>query len=88
MEVHRAFHSERKKFTHYLWEFLMLFLAVFCGSRAEPSAQVKHPKGKTIYDHQGGSLESDTALLAECVAFWDNINNDIDSVFRCDTVSR
>ena len=25
-------------------------------------------------------LESDTALLAECVAFWSNINNSIDSV--------
>jgi hypothetical protein len=25
-------------------------------------------------------LESDTALLAECIAFWNNINNSIDSV--------
>jgi hypothetical protein len=28
-------HIERKKFFHYLWEFLMLFLAVFCGFLAE-----------------------------------------------------
>src|SRR5436190_20650483 len=40
MEVHA--HTQtgpiaigRKKFTHYLWEFLMLFLAVFCGFLAE-----------------------------------------------------
>ena len=28
-------HWTRKKFTHYLWEFMMLFLAVFCGFLAE-----------------------------------------------------
>jgi hypothetical protein len=28
-------HRGRKKWTHYLWEFLMLFLAVFCGFLAE-----------------------------------------------------
>ena len=42
MEVHTHSHTSdpdihrgRKKFTHYLWEFLMLFLAVFCGFLAE-----------------------------------------------------
>ena len=30
MEVHHA-HIEKKKWTHYLWEFLMLFLAVTLG---------------------------------------------------------
>jgi len=35
MEVHAHSHSPRKKWTHYLWEFLMLFLAVFCGFLAE-----------------------------------------------------
>src|SRR5574338_28201 len=35
MEVHAHTHTERKKWFHYLWEFLMLFLAVFCGFLAE-----------------------------------------------------
>ncbi len=35
MEVHSHTHTERKRFIHYLWEFLMLFLAVFCGFLAE-----------------------------------------------------
>jgi len=35
MEVHAHTHTDRKKWTHYLWEFLMLFLAVFCGFSAE-----------------------------------------------------
>jgi hypothetical protein len=35
MEVHAHPHTARKKWTHYFWEFLMLFLAVFCGFLAE-----------------------------------------------------
>ena len=35
MDVHAHSHTERKKWTHYFWEFLMLFLAVFCGFLAE-----------------------------------------------------
>jgi hypothetical protein len=35
MEVHHQTHKSRKKWTHYFWEFLMLFLAVFCGFLAE-----------------------------------------------------
>jgi len=31
MEVHHHSHAKRKKWTQYLWEFLMLFVAVFCG---------------------------------------------------------
>ena len=35
MEVHTHTHTPRKKWTHYFWEFLMLFLAVFAGFLAE-----------------------------------------------------
>ncbi len=35
MEVHAHTHTARKKWTDYFWEFLMLFLAVFCGFLAE-----------------------------------------------------
>jgi len=35
MEVHGHTRTPRKKWTHYLWEFLMLFLAVFAGFLAE-----------------------------------------------------
>ncbi|MES1215243.1 MAG: hypothetical protein ABUT20_06995 [Bacteroidota bacterium] len=31
MEVHAHSHTERKKWTHYFWEFFMLFLAVTAG---------------------------------------------------------
>jgi hypothetical protein len=35
MEVHHHSHSARKKWTYYIWEFLMLFLVVFCDFLAE-----------------------------------------------------
>jgi hypothetical protein len=48
MEVHAHSHSPRKKWTHYLWEFLMLFLAVFCGFLAEYQLEhtIEHQREK------------------------------------------
>ena len=46
MEVHAHTHTARKKWTHYLWEFLMLFLAVFCGFLAEYQLEHKIEKEK------------------------------------------
>ena len=44
MEVHAHTHTARKKWTHYFWEFLMLFLAVFCGFLAEYQLEHKIEK--------------------------------------------
>ncbi len=44
MEVHHHAHTARKKWTHYFWEFLMLFLAVFCGFMAENMREHKIEK--------------------------------------------
>src|SRR5262245_21518304 len=46
MEVHAHTHTPRKKWTHYFWEFLMLFLAVFCGFLAEYSLEHKLEKDR------------------------------------------
>jgi hypothetical protein len=46
MEVHAHTHTPRKKWTHYIWEFLMLFLAVFCGFLAEYQLEHKIEKDK------------------------------------------
>ncbi len=48
MEVHAHAHTERKKFTHYLWEFVMLFLAVFCGFLAEYQLEHKIEKDREL----------------------------------------
>ena len=46
MEVHAHSHTERKKWTHYFWEFLMLFMAVFCGFLAEYQLEHKIEKDR------------------------------------------
>ena len=48
MEVHHHSHTSRKKWTHYFWEFLMLFLAVFCGFLAEYQLEhtIEHQREK------------------------------------------
>src|SRR6187455_2180177 len=65
MEVHAHTHTTRKKWTHYFWEFLMLFLAVFCGFMAENQREhmIEHKReriyAQTLYE----DLRVDTALL-------------------------
>ena len=44
MEVHHHSHTSRKKWTNYLWKFVMLFLAVFCGFLAEYQLEHKIEK--------------------------------------------
>ena len=46
MEVHQHTHTARKKWTHYFWEFIMLFLAVFCGFLAEYQLEHKIEKDR------------------------------------------
>jgi len=57
MEVHHHAHTARKKWTHYFWEFLMLFLAVFCGFLAE--YQLEHKIEKERAKELAGSLYND-----------------------------
>src|SRR4029078_9103054 len=82
MEVHHHPHTERKKLTHYLWEFLMLFLAVFCGFLDENfrEHQVEHQREKQFMITMVEDLKSDTAIVTHAAAYWDNINNSIASV--------
>jgi hypothetical protein len=63
MEVHTHTHSPRKKWTHYFWEFLMLFLAVFCGFLAENIREHKIEKDreKVYIKNMLEDLKSDTA---------------------------
>ncbi len=65
MEVHAHSHTARKKWTHYFWEFLMLFLAVFCGFLAEYQLEHKIEKDreKQYMKSMVEDLRSDTAML-------------------------
>ena len=65
MEVHHHAHTERKKWTHYLWEFLMLFLAVFCGFLAEYKLEhtIEHQREKQYIRSLVADLKVDNQTL-------------------------
>ena len=67
MEVHAHTHTSRKKWTHYLWEFLMLFLAVFCGFLAEYQLEHKIEKDreKVYVQNLLEDLKADTAIYID-----------------------
>ncbi len=82
MEVHRHTHSERKKWTHYLWEFLMLFLAVFCGFLAENWREhiVEEQREKVLMNSMLKDLRADTAFFGQMTRFISSSNLHIDSL--------
>jgi len=65
MEVHAHSHTERKKWTHYLWEFLMIFLAVFLGFVAENIREnsLEHERAKEYANLLIEDLRTDTTEL-------------------------
>jgi hypothetical protein len=67
MEVHHHAHTSRKKWTHYFWEFMMLFLAVFCGFLAEYQLEHKIEKDreKQYIKSLLEDLASDTSMLRQ-----------------------
>jgi len=71
MEVHAHTHpapgGKRKKFTHYLWEFLMLFLAVFCGFLAENYREhyVEHQRAKQLAKNLYKELYADSIAIKQ-----------------------
>ncbi|MBL0068650.1 MAG: hypothetical protein IPP39_09240 [Chitinophagaceae bacterium] len=65
MEVHTHSHTARKKWTHYFWEFLMLFLAVSLGAYVENTREsMLHKKEmKTQLNSMLSDLQSDISLF-------------------------
>src|SRR5882672_3799878 len=89
MEVHAHAHTDpahggtsRKKFTHYLWEFLMLFLAVFCGFLAENQREhmVERQREKDYMISMLNDLRADTAKLTNMYNAFANVTYHIDSL--------
>jgi hypothetical protein len=74
MEVHAHTHTARKKWTHYFWEFLMLFLAVFCGFLAEYHLEHKIEKyrEKQFIESLISDLKDDTLIITTHIASLEN----------------
>jgi hypothetical protein len=71
MEVHAHTHTARKKWTHYFWEFLMLFLAVFCGFLAEYQLEhkIERDREKKFIETFIEDLKTDTANIRRVLIF-------------------
>jgi len=71
MEVHAHTHTARKKWTHYFWEFLMLFLAVFCGFLAEYQLEhkIERDREKKFIQTYIEDLKVDTAAINRVLTF-------------------
>jgi hypothetical protein len=69
MEVHHHSHTERKKWTHYLWEFLMLFLAVTLGFFVENQREhlVEHQREKQFVQSLFNDIKADTVNLVKII---------------------
>ena len=67
MEVHHHSHSSRKKWTHYFWEFLMLFLAVFAGFLAENQREhyVEDQRAKVLAKNLYKELYADSIAVQQ-----------------------
>ena len=69
MEVHHHTHPghHKKKWTDYFWEFLMLFLAVFCGFLAEYRLEhvIEEQREKQYIQSLIADLKNDQQILTE-----------------------
>ena len=84
MEVHAHTHTERKKWTHYFWEFLMLFLAVFCGFLAEYQLEhkIESDREKVYIKNLYDDLKSDTVIYTAYEKSGIEFAEHIDSLMR------
>jgi hypothetical protein len=82
MEVHQHTHTPRKKWTHYLWEFLMLFLAVTLGFFVENQREhlVEHQREKQFVQSLFNDIKADTANLDRIINARTRKEHSIDSL--------
>ncbi len=67
MEIHAHSHTPRKKWAHYFWEFLMLFLAVTLGFFVENQREhyIEHQREKKYAAQLYNELKFDTLAFSE-----------------------
>ena len=69
MEVHTHTHTERKKWSHYFWEFFMLFLAVTLGFLVENQREhyIEHKKEGEYIRTMVEDLKEDTGSFNKLI---------------------
>lgn len=84
MEVHHHAHPAhgKKTWRSYFWEFLMLFLAVFCGFLAEYQLEhvIENQREKTLMRSLTEDLKTDSTQLQTYIGWRIETNQDFDSL--------
>ena len=82
MEIHNHSHTARKKWNHYFWEFLMLFLAVTLGFFVENQREhyIEHKREKAYIRSLIRDLKQDTASVNHSAMLRTNVRNMVDSL--------
>jgi len=82
MEVHAHTHTPRKKWTHYFWEFLMLFLAVTLGFLVENQREhwIEQRREKQFIRSFIEDLKKDTLSLRPYLRRREGVLNRVDSL--------
>ncbi len=93
MEVHHHTHAGhgKKNWKSYFWEFLMLFLAVFCGFLAEYQLEhkIERDRAKQYIISLYEDLKNDTARINKLIAYDNEKIMALNNMFACyDTVLR
>ena len=85
MEVHAHTHTPRKKWTHYFWEFFMLFLAVFAGFLAENQREhyVEHKREVQFIRSYIEDLRTDIKTLSFQIPLFKEKITRIDTLVEC-----
>ena len=82
MEVHHHAHTPRKKWTHYFWEFFMLFLAVTAGFFVENQREhyIEHLREKQYMRSLVNDLKEDIKILDEQISKHISRNRQMDTL--------
>jgi len=82
MEVHAHSHTERKKWTHYFWEFFMLFLAVTLGFLVENQREhyIEHKREVGYVRTMIEDLKEDTGSFSQLIQINLVANEKIDTL--------
>ena len=88
MEVHTHTpvpdsHRGKKKWTHYLWEFFMLFLAVTAGFFVENQREhiIEHKRGKQYIKSFVEDLKIDTATFSRTINFYKKLETQLNHLY-------
>ena len=82
MEVHHHAHTSRKKWTHYFWEFLMLFLAVTAGFFVENQREhyIENKRAKKYAISLYNDLIKDSVILNSRIYWIEESNSKLDTL--------